>query len=328
MVEKKFPKTLENNKYPIVYSEFYNIRFLGLEKFHNFNAKKWKKTFERLKELISIDEDETFEPNPVHKQELSLVHTKDYLKSLKRSWNVAKILEAPFLSFLPNIIVRRYYLRPMRYQTQGTIMACELALKRGWAINLGGGFHHCSANQGGGFCLYADISIAIRHLFNSFPQVVKKVMIVDVDAHQGNGYQLDFFGHPCVYIMDVYNQHIYPLDFNARKAIHCKVEVNFFIKDQDYLPRLRKGLETSLREFQPDILIYNAGTDVLEGDCLGMLYLSPSAVVLRDEFVFRKAMEKHIPIVMLTGGGYTKNSVNATADSIANLIRLGIIERT
>nr|XP_014273422.1 histone deacetylase 11-like [Halyomorpha halys] len=328
MVQKKFPKTLENNKYPIVYSKYYNVRFLGLERFHNFNAKKWKKTFKRLMELIDIDENETFEPSPVKKQELSLVHTKDYLRSLKWSWNVARILEAPFLSLLPNIIVRRYYLRPMRYQTQGTIMACELALKQGWAINLGGGFHHCSAGKGGGFCIYADISIAIRHLFNSFPQLVKKVMIVDVDAHQGNGYQSDFFGHPHVYIMDVYNQHIYPWDLNARKAIHCKVEVNFFIQDGEYLPKLKKGLETSLSEFQPDILIYNAGTDVLEGDCLGMLYLSPTAVVRRDEFVFRKAREKHIPIVMLTGGGYTNKSVNATADSIANLFRSGIIART
>lgn len=71
-----------------------------------------------------------------------------------------------------------------RYQTGGSILAGKLALERGWAINIGGGFHHCSSDRGGGFCPYADISLLIKFVFNNFPQKVKNVMIVDLDAHQ------------------------------------------------------------------------------------------------------------------------------------------------
>lgn len=85
---------------------------------------------------------------------------------------------------MPNHFVQRGYLLPLRYQTGGSILAGKLALERGWAINIGGGFHHCSANKGGGFCPYADISLLIHFLFNHYPECVKKVMIIDLDAHQ------------------------------------------------------------------------------------------------------------------------------------------------
>lgn len=71
-----------------------------------------------------------------------------------------------------------------RYQTGGTILAGKLALERGWAINVGGGFHHCSANKGGGFCPYADITLLIQFLFQNYPLQIKRVLIVDLDAHQ------------------------------------------------------------------------------------------------------------------------------------------------
>ena len=82
-------------------------------------------------------------------------------------------------------------------------------MERGWAINLGGGFHHCSQDRGGGFCFYADISICIHYLFNHMPELVKKVMIIDLDAHQGNGHETDFINDDRVYILDVYNRLIF-----------------------------------------------------------------------------------------------------------------------
>lgn len=72
----------------------------------------------------------------------------------------------------------------MRYQTGGTILAGKLALERGWAINIGGGFHHCSSKRGGGFCPYADISLLVVFLFNYYPERIKRILIVDLDAHQ------------------------------------------------------------------------------------------------------------------------------------------------
>lgn len=100
------------------------------------------------------------------------------------SLNVAKIAEIVPLMFVPNLLVQYGYLRPMRFQTGGSILAGKLALERGWAINIGGGFHHCSATKGGGFCPYADITLLIKYIFGYKPEVVRKVMIVDLDAHQ------------------------------------------------------------------------------------------------------------------------------------------------
>lgn len=116
---------------------------------------------------------------------------------------MAQIAEVPPLALVPNFLVQKAYLKPMRsfnnetialtaniaidccrYQTGGSILAGKLAMERGWAINVGGGFHHCSHNKGGGFCPYADITLLIRFLFNHFPLQVKRVMIVDLDAHQ------------------------------------------------------------------------------------------------------------------------------------------------
>lgn len=117
------------------------------------------------------------------------------------SYSVAKIAEVPPLVFVPNFMIQRNYLKSMRYyciifrfgnivknlfrfQTGGSVLAGKLALERGWAINIGGGFHHCSSDKGGGFCVYADITLLIQFLFALYPKKVEKVMIVDLDAHQ------------------------------------------------------------------------------------------------------------------------------------------------
>lgn len=157
----------------------------------------------------------TIQPNEASRSDLSVVHTKNYLRRIRWSCHLAVILENPLLTFLPHFLVDRHVLKPMRhllhfdlyyreihrYQTGGTILAARIALEKGWAINiggsnyliedlifyansvlLGGGFHHASRREGGGFCVYADISLALQFLFLS--QRITKAIIVDLDAHQ------------------------------------------------------------------------------------------------------------------------------------------------
>lgn len=186
------------------------------------------------------------------------------------SINAAKISEIPFLIFVPNVIVQRCYLKKMRYQTGGSILASKLALQNGWSINLGGGFHHCSSSNGGGFCAYADISLIVHKLVVEERQL-NKVMIVDLDAHQGNGHERDFLKNKNVFIFDMYNAFIYPRDHIAKNGIDVAVELKPHTNDESYLAKLRKFLDLSLTKFQPDMIVYNAGTDVLLGDPLGML---------------------------------------------------------
>ncbi|XP_030615279.1 histone deacetylase 11 isoform X1 [Delphinapterus leucas] len=240
------------------------------------------------------------------------------------SFAVATITEIPPVIFLPNFLVQRKVLKPLRTQTGGTIMAGKLAVERGWAINIGGGFHHCSSDRGGGFCAYADITLAIKFLFERV-EGVSRATIVDLDAHQGNGHERDFMGDKRVYIMDVYNRHIYPGDRFAKQAIRRKVELEWGTEDDDYLRKVERNLERALQEHQPDVVVYNAGTDVLEGDRLGGLSISPQGVVKRDELVFRLVRGHQVPILMVTSGGYQKRTARIIADSILNLYGQGLI---
>ncbi|XP_049622499.1 histone deacetylase 11 isoform X2 [Suncus etruscus] len=257
-------------------------------------------------------------------EDLLVVHTRRYLNELKWSFAVATITEIPPVIFLPNFLVQRKVLRPLRTQTGGTIMAGKLAVERGWAINVGGGFHHCSSDRGGGFCAYADITLAIKFLFERV-EGIAKATIVDLDAHQGNGHERDFMDDKRVYIMDVYNRHIYPGDSFAKQAIHRKVELEWGTEDDEYLSRVERNLQKALKESTPDVVVYNAGTDILEGDRLGGLAITPQGVVKRDELVFRIVRGHQVPILMVTSGGYQKCTARIIADSILNLHNLGLI---
>ncbi|KAG6459744.1 histone deacetylase 11 [Manduca sexta] len=314
---------ISEQQWPIVYDDKYNVSFLGLEKIHVFDAKKWRNIIQNLKDADFINDELLVKPNEAQKSDLLVVHTNRYLKSLKWSTKVAMIAEVPVVACLPNILVQYAYLRPMRLQTGGSVLAGKLALERGWAINVGGGFHHCSGDRGGGFCPYADITLLIRFLV--IHKLIQNAMIVDLDAHQGNGYQRDFLGVPEVYIMDMYNRNIYPKDREAKQAIRRKVELGNKVEDLEYMLKLRQNLKAALKEFKPDILVYNAGTDVLDSDPLGHMRISEIGIIKRDEFVFEICKEQHIPIVMLTSGGYLRKTARIIADSIMNLNKKGFI---
>ncbi|XP_030812810.1 histone deacetylase 11 [Camarhynchus parvulus] len=260
--------------WPIVYSPDYNITFMGLEKLHPFDAGKWGKIINFLKEEKLIADDLIVQAREATDEDLLVVHTRRYLNKLKWSFVVATITEIPPVAFLPNFIVQRKVLKPLRTQTGGTIMAGKLAMDRGWAINVGGGFHHCSSDKGGGFCAYADITLAIKFLFERV-QGVSRATIIDLDAHQGNGHERDFMDDPRVYIMDAYNRYIYPGDGFAKRAIKRKVELEWGTEDTEYLQKVQTHVEGALNEFKPDIVVYNAGTDILDGDPLGGLAISP-----------------------------------------------------
>lgn len=252
------------------------------------------------------------------------------------------ISEIAGLVMVPNVIVQKRYLKPMRYQVGGSILAGKLALERGYAINIGGGFHHCSAIKGGGFCPYADITLLIKNIKQYYN--IDKVLIVDLDAHQvrlsknaqlcvtihkisfkGNGYARDFLNDQDIYIMDMYNYAIYPGDIPAKKAIRKKIELDCYTNDKEYLQLLQTHLDAALDEFQPKLVVYNAGTDVLAGDPFGRLSITASGIIQRDEIVFKKVRNLSIPIVMLTSGGYLPETAFIISESIINLKMVNLI---
>uniref|UniRef100_A0A8C1ZP50 Histone deacetylase 11 n=1 Tax=Cyprinus carpio TaxID=7962 RepID=A0A8C1ZP50_CYPCA len=310
---------------PIVYSPEYNITFMGLEKLHPFDAGKWGKVIHFLKEEQFITDEVIVLAREASEADLLVVHTARYLNRLKWSLVVATITEIPPLLFLPNFLVQRKVLKPLRTQTGGTIMAGKLAMDRGWAINVGEStnlFAICSSVRHN---LTASlVCFPLQFLFERV-EGVARATIIDLDAHQGNGHERDFLEDRRVYIMDVYNRHIYPGDGYAKRAIKRKVELDWGTEDMEYLQKVELHSEGALNEVRPDIIIYNAGTDILDGDPLGGLAISPQGIIKRDEIIFRAARRRGIPILMVTSGGYQKKTARIIADSILNLHRQGLI---
>lgn len=185
--------------------------------------------------------------------------------------------------------------------TYGTVLASFMAMARGIAINLSGGYHHACGYKGEGFCIYPDISIAIK-MVKKFCKVTK-VMIIDLDAHQGNGHERDFMEDDDVYIIDCFRPDIFPGDKYALKAINKELHVTPRDTDSSYLRKL-DCIRNCMDEFKPEFIMYNAGTDIMAGDPLSGLNISEKGVIARDEFVINSAFDRNIPLCMVLSGGY------------------------
>ncbi len=304
-------------KIPIVYSPHYNISFLGMEKLHPFDSKKYVKVYDHLREFSGLKPAHFYEPAPVSDAQLLEVHYRSYLDSLSFSEKIASIAEMAPLRLLPTAILHRQLLQPLRYATGGTLLATNLALRHGWAINLGGGFHHAKAGGGEGFCFFADIPLAIRQLWKENPKL--RVLVIDFDAHQGNGVQSILEDEPHWAMLDLFNADIYPQDAEALPFIRYPYPVHSGIGDKAYLDLVAEALPAALDDFQPDLIVYNAGTDPYEEDTLGQMQVSEPALILRDQEVFEAAFDRKIPIAMLLSGGYSRQSYLIAARSIHNL---------
>ena len=317
-VNTNFERQEVVNKLPIIFSPHYDITLLGIEKLHPFDTEKHGKVYKYLIKKAGIGRQRFYIPEIASKETLLSIHSKQYLDSLKESGQIARIAEVSLLAFLPNSVLQSKLLKPMKYAVGGTILGCELALKHRWAINLSGGYHHAKTDSGGGFCFYADIPIAIYKLFNKKSDM--SVMIVDLDAHQGNGCEAVFKDDSRIHIFDVYNKDIYPWDYEARRYIDFNYPVESFIGDKEYLSLIGTNLIDAILNLRPDLVIYNAGTDIFQEDPLGDMNISQDGIIRRDEMVFKVAIRNNIPILMLLSGGYSKKSAAIIGKSIENIL--------
>ena len=214
----------------------------------------------------------------------------------------------------------------MRWAVRGSILAAELAMREGLAINLSGGYHHAKPNRGEGFCLFNDIAIAVRVLQRD--QLLgddARIVYIDLDAHQGNGVCHEFMDDARTFIFDMYNRDIYPNDdVDARERIDCGIGLPSGTSGADYLAMLQDKFPiflNSLSRNRPiELAVYNAGTDVVTDDPLGELELSPDDVLERDLFVIDQLRSRGIPVVMLPSGGYTHGSYHLIAATVGELM--------
>ncbi len=311
----------------LVFHPDYDISFYGLEKLHPFDAKKYGKVWKALQKYRTIAETVS---GPVEDADLLLVHTEAYLEQLQSLAYLARALELPWLSSLPNRFlgkrtidrVATSVLRPMRLATQGTWQAARASLKTGhWAINLGGGYHHANRHRGHGFCLYADIAVAIEKLRqDSLLSADDRVLLIDLDAHQGDGLQRIYLEDDRIVFLDFFNAHIFPGDRRAAERIDYPVPLPSGCTGPAYLNGLRKCLAMVLEREKVALVFYIAGTDVYQGDPLGAMALSREDIVARDGLTVRAVLEADLPLVYVLGGGYTRDSAGIIAESLVALL--------
>ena len=300
---------------PIVYHPGYNFTAFGLERLHPFDSRKYQRIHDSLIARGLRRSGDFVRPRAPTRRELGELHSSAYLNSLRSPKSLVRILEVPIVARLPGSLIDWRILRPMRLATGGTLLACRLALEHGVAINVGGGFHHAAAEWGGGFCVYADIPWAAAILHGEGR--IRKVMVVDLDAHQGNGTAAVFTTWPWASIFDVYQEDLFP----ARKEPEdYPFALPAGMTGSEYLDLIRDFLPGALDAVRPDLVIYNAGSDPFVNDPLAGLRLTMSDLADRDSIVVTFARERSIPVAMVLSGGYSAESWRIHADSIEGIL--------
>ncbi len=189
--------------------------------------------------------------------------------------------------------------------TQGTIDCCYSAIKNGIALNVAGGTHHAFADRGEGFCLLNDHSVAANYLLQK--KLAKKILIIDLDVHQGNGTAKLFENEPKVFTFSMHGQHNYP--FHKEKS-DLDIPLADGINDNTYLDILSETLPKLFEQVKPDFCFFQSGVDILKTDKYGKLKVTLQGCKQRDRIVFSHAKRHCIPCVVSMGGGYSPDIRN------------------
>tara|TARA_R100001244_G_scaffold6593_6_gene7893 strand:+ start:30516 stop:31430 length:915 start_codon:yes stop_codon:yes gene_type:complete len=185
------------------------------------------------------------------------------------------------------------------YTSGGTWLAARLALEHGYAANSAGGSHHALADTGAGYCVFNDLAIAANRLLAEGD--ARRILIVDLDVHQGDGTAVLLAGRSDIYTLSIHSERNFP----TRKARSSRdIALPDAVGDDDYLAILDTALRDIFSSFAPDLLLYQAGVDPHVDDRLGRLALSDAGLEKRDRMVIRQARDRNIPVASALGGGY------------------------
>lgn len=301
---------------PVVYSENSSISLHGMEKLHPFDIKKYDKIYKSLKASNFITEKNDYRPEPLSREDLQLIHTEEYLKTLDDKEMVASYLEAPMIARIPGLNIRKNVVQPFITSSGGTLKAARLALEHGAAVNLGGGYHHAMPNKGEGFCVIADVPIAIKKLQKEGK--IKRALIIDTDIHQGNGTVMCLQNDPTTFTFSIHEKNIYPW---PKPAGDWDIAIAAGVTDVQYIELLGKALPELFRRFQPDIVFHVSGCDSLKGDPLANGLMTADGIARRDKMILTACEKRKIPYVMTLAGGYSKNAWKVQSQSIKGLMR-------
>jgi len=261
---------------------------------HRFPMLKYELIPGQLLYEGTITEENIFAPQPCTRETVLLTHEENYLDKLMNQQLSAREQRVIGFPQSPALTQRELMI------AQGTIDGCMYAMQNGVAMNIAGGTHHAFADRGEGFCMLNDQAIAANYLLKN--NLAKKILIIDLDVHQGNGTAKLFEDEPRVFTFSMHGKNNYP--FRKEKS-DLDIELLDGTKDETYLQLLQETLPALIKKVKPDVAFYLAGVDILETDKFGKLKVTINGCRQRDEFVFTQLQQNNIPCQTSMGGGYS-----------------------
>lgn len=261
---------------------------------HRFPMIKYELIHEQLLYEGTCTAENFFAPSSVDPKWVLGVHDLHYFEDLL-NLRIDARMERRIGFPISDMLVKRELII-----TQGTIDCCGFAFQSGISMNIAGGTHHAYADRGEGFCLLNDVAVASYYLLAN--QLVNKILVVDLDVHQGNGTAVIFENEPRVFTFSMHGKENYPL---KKEKSDLDIELPTYCEDEQYLSLLCKTFPQLIEEVKPQFIFYISGVDILASDKLGKLRVTMEGCKRRDAFVFEQAIQHKIPLVVSMGGGYS-----------------------
>lgn len=261
---------------------------------HRFPMLKYELIPEQLLYEGTCTKENFFSPSQLDEYWILGVHSKTYWEDLKHLRISEKMIRRIGFPLSQRLIERETRI------AQGTIECCHFALNYGISMNVAGGTHHAYADRGEGFCLLNDVAIASNYLLIN--HLSNKILIIDLDVHQGNGTAVIFQNESGVFTFSMHGKDNYPLH---KETSDLDIALPTGTQDNEYLKILEETLPQLIEKQKPDFAFYISGVDILETDKLGHLQVSLAGCRQRDELVFEQCQKHQIPVVVAMGGGYS-----------------------
>ena len=263
---------------------------------HRFPMGKFGAVMARLLADGVVTPDAIAVPEPAPEPWLELAHTPAYVRAvLDRTLDATAVRRIGFP--ITAAVVRR-----SRAASGGTVLAARLALEHGLACNTAGGSHHAFAGFGAGFCVFNDVAVAARVLLSEGR--VSRILVVDLDVHQGDGTAAIFADEPRVITFSVHCRTNFPV---RKQQSDLDIALDPAVEDHAYLTMLAERLPGLLEDGRPDLAFFNAGVDTHADDRLGRLAMTEAGLWRREQLVVDACLGRGIPVVGVLGGGYASD---------------------
>ena len=262
---------------------------------HRFPIKKFGALFDLLKKDNILNKENLHIPEPAQYLDLTKAHQPEYIQKID-NLSLSKEEERKLGFPMVPSVKRRSYMA-----TGGTVLSAELALRYKLACNTAGGSHHAFSDSGNGYCVFNDVAVAAYNLLNKHS--VKKILIYDLDVHQGDGTAKIFENNDQVFTFSAHSKKNYPL---VKQQSNQDIELADDITDEEYLNTVSKSLEV-VNKMNFDFVFYVAGVDIHKDDKLGKLNITTEGIKKREKMVINNFYKNKIPLCGVLGGGYNKD---------------------